>query len=185
MTLRPMTLRSMTLRLAIADDIEALADLGRRAFVAKFGDLYSAANLAAFLAESHTPEKVARELADPGMAIAVIDEPGDPTGKTIGAFCKITYASTLPRHSDALAPFELKQLYTDPGLVGRGMGARLMDWALDQARKAGADELQLSVYADNPDAQRFYARYGLEKIADITFRVGDHIDPEILMAVRL
>jgi len=180
MTLQPMTLRPMTLRSATPDDIEAIADLGRRAFVAKFGDLYSPANLAAFLGQSHVPEKVARELADPGMAIAVIELDG-----AIAAFCKITYASTLPRHSDALRPFELKQLYTDPDLVGRGLGARLMDWALDQARAVGADELQLSVYADNPDAQRFYARYGLEKIADITFRVGDHIDPEILMAVRL
>jgi ribosomal protein S18 acetylase RimI-like enzyme len=45
--------------------------------------------------------------------------------------------------------------------------------------------LQLSVYADNPEAQRFYARYGLNKVADITFRVGDHIDPEFMMAVRL
>jgi len=97
----------------------------------------------------------------------------------------VVRTSTLPRHSDARAPFELKQLYTDPDLVGRGLGARLMTWALDQARAAGADELQLSVYADNPEAQRFYARYGLVKIADITFKVGDHIDPEVLMAVKL
>jgi len=170
----------MLLRLATPDDIDALADLGRRSFVAKFGNLYSQANLAAFLRESHSPEKVARELADPAMAIAVIEADG-----VIVAFCKITFASTLPRHSDAKAPFELKQLYTDPDQVGRGLGARLMDWALDQARGVGADELQLSVYADNPDAQRFYARYGLRKVADITFRVGDHIDPEILMAVGL
>jgi GNAT superfamily N-acetyltransferase len=170
----------MTLRLANPDDIDALADLGRRSFVAKFGDLYSPANLESFLAESHAPAKVARELADSGMAVAVIEADG-----AIVAFCKITFASTLPRHSDAKAPFELKQLYTEPDRVGRGLGARLMDWALDQARAVGADELQLSVYADNPEAQRFYARYGLTKVADITFRVGDHIDPEFLMAVRL
>ena len=170
----------MTLRLATPHDVDALADLGRRAFVVKFGHLYSAANLEAFLADSHTPAKVARELADPGMAIAVVESQG-----AIAAFCKIVRASTLPRHSDAQAPFELKQLYTDPALVGRGLGARLMDWALDQARSAGADELQLSVYADNPEAQRFYSRYGLAKIADITFRVGDHVDPEVLMAVKL
>jgi GNAT superfamily N-acetyltransferase len=170
----------MILRLATPDDIDALADLGRRSFVTKFGHLYSPDNLAAFLNDSHAPDKVARELADPGMAVAVIE-----ADDAIVAFCKITFASTLASHSDAQAPFELKQLYTDPDQVGRGLGARLMDWALDQARGVGADELQLSVYADNPDAQRFYARYGLRKVADITFRVGDHIDPEFLMAVRL
>jgi GNAT superfamily N-acetyltransferase len=170
----------MILRLATRDDIDALADLGRRAFVAKFGDLYSPANLAKFLDETHTPRKVARELADAGMQVAVIEDHG-----AVIAMCKITRISTLPRHTDARAPFELKQLYTDPDQVGRGLGARLMDWALDQARGVGADELQLSVYAGNPDAQRFYARYGLVKIADITFRVGDHVDPEFMMAVKL
>jgi ribosomal protein S18 acetylase RimI-like enzyme len=170
----------MTLRLANHHDIDALAELGRRSFVVKFGHLYSAANLEAFLADSHSADKVARELADPAMTVAVIESDG-----AIAAFCKVVRASTLPRHSAATAPFELKQLYTDPDLTGRGLGARLMDWALGQAHAAGADELQLSVYADNPQAQRFYARYGLVKIADITFRVGDHVDPEILMAVKL
>lgn len=170
----------MTLRPASSNDIHALADLGRRAFVAKFGHLYSPANLAAFLADSHTPEKVAHELADPNMAIAVIEADG-----AITAFCKVARASTLAHHTGAANAFELKQLYTDPDLIGRGHGARLMDWAMAQARAAGADELQLSVYADNPQAHRFYARYGLVKIADITFRVGDHVDPEWLMAVKL
>jgi hypothetical protein len=93
------------------------------------------------------------------------------------------YASTLPRHLAAERPFELKQLYTDPDRLGRGLGARLMDWARAEARKVGADVFELSVYADNPDAQRFYARYGLNKIADITFKVGEHIDPEFLFGM--
>ncbi len=170
----------MILRLATSADVDSLADLGRRAFVAKFGHLYSVTNLAAFLADNHTPQKVACELADPGMAVAVIEDEG-----AILAFCKVAYASTLPCHSDAQKPFELKQLYTDPDRLSRGLGARLMDWAFEQARGVGADELQLSVYAENPDAHRFYARYGIAKIADITFRVGDHIDPEFMMAVKL
>jgi ribosomal protein S18 acetylase RimI-like enzyme len=155
----------MILRLATPADVDALADLGRRSFIAKFGNLYSAANLAKFLDATHTPDKAARELADPGMRVAVIED-----HDAIVAMCKVTVVSTLPRHSDAYAPFELKQLYTDPGHVGRGLGA---------------DELQLSVYADNPDAQRFYSRYGLVKVADITFTVGDHVDPEFMMAVKL
>jgi diamine N-acetyltransferase len=170
----------MTLRPATPADAEAIAQLGTRAFVAKFGHLYSPANLERFLSESHVAAKVVRELADPGMAVAVIEQDG-----AIVAFCKVTFASTLPSHSAAQRPFELKQLYTDPDLLGRGLGARLMDWALDQARGAGADEVQLSVYSDNPEAQRFYARYGMTKIADITFQVGDHVDAEFMMAVPL
>ncbi|MCX7285854.1 MAG: GNAT family N-acetyltransferase [Novosphingobium sp.] len=170
----------MTLRLATPADIDALSDLGRRAFVAKFGHLYSVENLARFLDETHAPATITAQLADPAMQIAVIEDGGRLT-----AFCKIARASTLPPHTSAAAPMELKQLYTDPDLIGRGHGARLMEWALAEGRAWGADEMQLSVYAHNPEAQRFYRRYGLEKVADITFAVGDHIDPEFMFAAAL
>ncbi|MCY1670704.1 GNAT family N-acetyltransferase [Novosphingobium sp. SL115] len=170
----------MTLRLATQQDAAAIADLGRRAFIAKFGHLYSAANLAMFLDDAHSPAKVLKELADPAMKVAVMEDDG-----RIASFCKIVKSSGLPAHTPALRPMELKQLYTDPDQIGRGHGARLMDWALAEARRWGADEMQLSVYADNPDAQRFYRRYGMDKVADITFTVGDHVDPEFLFAGAL
>lgn len=170
----------MTLRLAQPSDVPAIADLGRRAFVAKFGFLYSPENLTQFLEDMHSHAKVAREVADPGMKVAVIDDDG-----ILASFCKIVRTSSLPTHTDARAPIELKQLYTDPDLIGRGHGARLMEWALAEARGWGADEIQLSVYADNPQAQKFYHRYGFAKVADIEFWVGNHCDPEFMFALRL
>lgn len=170
----------MTLRLAHLDDAAALADLGRRAFVAKFGHLYSAENLASFLDDTHSLTKVLKELADPEMRIAVIEQDG-----ALASFCKIIRTSTLPTHTAAQSPMELKQLYTDPDLIGRGHGARLMEWALAQAQSSSADEMQLSVYADNPQAQAFYRRFGFEKVADIEFWVGDHCDPEFMFAKKL
>ncbi len=167
----------MTLRLATSDDAPALADLGRRAFIAKFGGLYSPENLSRFLDESHSEATVLSQLADRQMKIAVIEEEG-----VLTSFCKIVRKSSLPQKTQASSPMELKQLYTDPDLIGRGHGARLMDWALAEARAWGADEMQLSVYAHNPDAQRFYRRYGLDKVADIEFWVGDHCDPEFMFA---
>lgn len=167
----------MTLRLATPADVPALADLGQRAFIAKFGHLYSPENLSRFLKESHSAETVSSQLADPEMRIAVIEEEG-----RLASFCKIVRKSSLPERTHASSPMELKQLYTDPDLIGRGHGARLMDWALTEARAWGADEMQLSVYAQNPEAQRFYRRYGLEKVADIEFWVGDHCDPEFMFA---
>ena len=40
--------------LAVPDDASALADLGKRTFTEKFGYLYSAEDLASFLAEEHS-----------------------------------------------------------------------------------------------------------------------------------
>ena len=42
--------------------------------------------------------------------------------------------------------------------------------------------MQLSVWSGNDGAQRFYARHGFAKVADVTFRVGEQIDEEFLFA---
>jgi GNAT superfamily N-acetyltransferase len=77
------------------------------------------------------------------MVTAVVE---DGAGRL--AFCKLLLESSLPRVTDAARPLELKQLYGDPDVLGQGLGARLMDWAL--ARRRGADEMQLSVWSETP-----------------------------------
>lgn len=172
---------TVQLRLAVPADTTAVADLGRRAITAKFAHLYKPQDFAMFLEQAHSEAKVATELADPGMRIAVLEEDG-----ALIAFCKLVIASTLSEgYSDAQRPLELKQLYTDPARIGGGLGTRLMDWAMAEAAREGADEVQLTVYSENPEAQRFYHRYGFAKIADIEFWVGNHCDPEFLYACKM
>ena len=72
-----------------------------------------------------------------------------------------------------------------PAWRDNDIGARLMDWALGVARERSHDAVLLSVYSENYGAQRFYQRYGFGKIADITFQVGDHFDPEFLYELKL
>ena len=165
-------------RSAEPGDATALADLGKRAFCAAFAHLYKPEDLAAFLRNEHTPAKVAKEITDPGMLVRLaVDDDGAMVG-----FCKLVLASSLAEHGTALAPLELKQLYLDPARIGGGIGAALMDWTLDVARARGADAIQLSVWSGNEGAQRFYARYGFAKIADIQFWVGQQCDDEFLFA---
>jgi len=172
---------TVLLRLATPADAAALADLGRRAVSAKFQHLYKPEDFATFLGQAHSEAKIASEIADPGMRLAVIEE-----GGVLIAFCKLVIESTMPTgHSDARRPLELKQLYTDPARIGGGLGARLMDWAMAEATALGADEIQLSVFSENPEAQRFYHRYGFAKIADIEFWVGNHCDAEFLYACKI
>lgn len=176
-----MATHSLTVRLATPADAAALADLGRRAFVAKFGHLYRPEDLAAFLDGSHTEQKLDAELTDPAMVTAVVE---DGVGRLL-AFCKLRLESSLPRVTDAAHPLELKQLYGDPHVLGQGLGARLMDWALGEARRRGADEVQLSVWSENPGAQRFYARYGFVKVGEVDFMVGEQRDEDWLFALKL
>ena len=170
----------MLLRPARIDDAEALADLGRRSFCAAFAHLYKEEDLEAFLEQAYTPHVVAEEIRDPNLVHCLVE---DDAG--LAAFCKIALASPYRHHSDAASPIALNQLYTDPARTGEGLGAMLMDWVFDQARSHAADAIQLSVWSENARAQRFYARYGFKKIADIDFWVGNHRDDEFLFERRL
>jgi ribosomal protein S18 acetylase RimI-like enzyme len=166
-----------TLRPATAADAPALAALGRDSFVAKFGHLYRAEDLATFLAESHSEDVVARDLADQTMRVMLAQREGALVG-----FCRIVLECGWPEHARGARPIELRHLYTAPDATGGGIGAALIDWALDEARREGADEVQLSVWSGNDGAQRFYRRYGFDKVADIDFWVGAHRDDEYLFA---
>jgi ribosomal protein S18 acetylase RimI-like enzyme len=170
----------MILRPALPADAEMLAALGRDSFVAAFGHLYSAEDLGLFLDTHKTPAAYSRYIADSGVRIALAESNGRPAG-----FCILVERSEFVEHSDAETPVALSQLYCAPGRSGEGIGAALMDWALSEAQTLGADAIQLSVWSGNAGAQRFYARYGFEKIADIHFMVGNHRDDEYLLEKRL
>lgn len=171
----------MQLRPATLADVPALARLGRESFCDAFGYLYRPEDLAAFLAETHDEAVVAGEIAGEECrhALAV-----DNDGSLLG-YCKLRHPSKLAADSQARKPLELGQLYCATNATGRGVGAALMEWALSEATKGGHDAVLLSVYSGNTGAQRFYARYGFTKIADIHFRVGEQLDDEYLFEKRL
>ncbi len=170
----------MILRPATASDAPALAKLGAETFIAAFGDLYTPEDLTAFIAEVHEETAVAAEIAGDSCTHRLVEVDG-----ALVAFCKLRHPTKFGVYTDARNPMELGQLYALPGHTGTGIGARLMDWALEVARAGEHDAILLSVYAENFGAQRFYQRHGFGKIADITFQVGDHLDPEFLYELKL
>ena len=170
----------MKLRPAAAADVPALARLAADSFVGAFAHLYSAADLAAFLAEHKSEAATAALVADPDGRLQVAERDG-----ALIAYCKIGFDCGWPEHARGQRVMEFKQLYAAPEATGGGAGTALMDWAMSEFAARGADEVQLSVWSGNHGAQRFYARYGFAKVADVTFRVGAQIDAEYLFAKLL
>lgn len=170
-------LAGVTLRPALLEDAPALAKLGRESFVAAFGYLYADEDLTPFLEQTKSDEAVAQQIADPDcrICLAFVSE------RLVG-FCRLALTCGWPDHALGQHVVELKQLYTDPAMTRRGIGARLMDWALATARENCADEMQISVWSGNLQGQKFYARYGFAKVADVTFQVGAQSDEEFLFA---
>ncbi|MEP9359216.1 GNAT family N-acetyltransferase [Sphingomonas sp. KR3-1] len=167
----------MRYRDATPADIPAIDALFRASFVATFGHLYTPENLAAFL-DKFTPAAWAGEFAEPDLKFRLAEDEAGLAG-----FAKVSDL-TLPAET-AARTYELRQLYLDERAKGSGAAQMLIDWALDQGRARGAEEMWLSVYIDNHRAKRFYERNGFEDQGPYIFMVGDHADEDRLMRCRL
>jgi ribosomal protein S18 acetylase RimI-like enzyme len=172
----------MDLRPATPEDAASLARLGVESFTAAFGHLYRPDDLAAFLGEYRTERKYLEDLRDPGTRIALAEDGDGLLGYSLLVLGKGIDERPPPHPA---RPAFLSQLYCATGATGRGIGAALIERAIAEARGWPADALQLSVFSENFGAQRFYARYGFEKVADISFWVGNHRDDEYLYELRL
>ncbi|MBY9067522.1 GNAT family N-acetyltransferase [Hyphomonas sp. WL0036] len=171
---------AVAVRDAVPGDVAALAALSRKTFMDKFGTLYHPEDLASFLETSHGEAVYRQWLADPEIFIRVAEaEDG-----TLAAYM-VCSPLTLPAENAAPGAAELKRLYVDMALQGRGLGTRFVDEALAWARAKGAPEIYLSVYSENFGAQKLYARYGWEKAGEFIFPVGRHEDLEFLMRLPL
>lgn len=164
-------------RAARAEDLPVIDGLFRTSFGGTFGHLYSAEDLATFLAD-FTPQAWRRVHDDPRFAFRLAELDGRAVG-----FAKIgPMALPADNRPDAL---QLYQLYLLDEAKGRGIAGELMEWVFAEARARGADELFLSVFVDNQRARRFYQRHGFVDVGPYHFMVGNQADEDVVMKVAL
>jgi ribosomal protein S18 acetylase RimI-like enzyme len=168
---------TVTYRDATLADAALLADIGRATFTETFGHLYEPADLQAFLA-SHTPAAWQAELADRNYAVLLVEADGEAIGYAKLGPPKLPFTPA----DDAI---ELRQFYVRVGHQGSGVAARMMDWAIAEARRRGVASVYLSVFVDNERARRFYRRYGFDRVGSYVFMVGSHGDEDDVMRLQL
>ena len=157
------------------DEAAALATLGRDTFVETFGHLYRPEDLAAFLTSIYAEDSIARQLDSDRILYRLAEDAGQLVG-----YCKLGLDVSLDYDPGDKTVIELKQLYVFASHHGSGVGQALMDWTIAEAQARDADEILLSVYAENARGQGFYKRNGFRWIADTYFMVGNHRDEEYL-----
>jgi ribosomal protein S18 acetylase RimI-like enzyme len=157
-----------------AEDAAILDRIFRESFCDTFAHLYRAEDLEAFLS-SFSVAGWQNALNDASYAFGIADAGTDPVG-----FVKLGPVAKLPIRGERQSML-LDQLYVLKAYHGTGIARELMDWALDAARRCGAEELYLTVYVENHRALRFYEKYGFEAVGRFDFMVGSHADEDIIM----
>lgn len=142
-----------------------------------FAHLYKAEDLEAFRS-SFGVSDWERDLGDPRFAFRVGEVDGKPVGYVKLGPLKLPVETARPA-------ILLDQLYILKDHHGIGLAHGLMDWALDEAKRRGAEEIYLTVFPENRRAVRFYERYGFEPVGRYDFMVGQHADEDIIMRKML
>lgn len=162
------------IQLASPDDAADISAFAAFSFTHTFGHLYAPEDLASFLSVWNQAPDLAAQAVDKDWALALVRfESGG-----IAGFIKLGPIDfDLPAGQPAERAAELHQLYVHPDAKGTGAAAALMEFGMAWAKQR-ADILYLSVFSENPRAQKFYARYGFYDVGRNPFRVGNHIDED-------
>lgn len=166
-----------TYRDATVHDAATLDWLFDTVFCDTFAHLYRAEDLETFLTSFGIADWEA-ELDDPAFAYRIAEANGEPVG-----YVKLGPLE-LPIEPNGSAML-LEQLYILKEHHGTGIAQGLLDWAIDEARRRGSEELYLTVFVDNPRARRLYDRYGFEAVGRYDFMVGNHADEDVIMRKSL
>jgi GNAT superfamily N-acetyltransferase len=93
--------------------------------------------------------------ADPNQLLAVAEQGGAVVGTL-----QLTFIAGLSRKGMTRALIEAVRVHRDAR--SGGLGTRMIEWAVDEARARGCGIVQLTTDRTRTDAHRFYERLGFE-----------------------
>jgi ribosomal protein S18 acetylase RimI-like enzyme len=172
-------LSNVKTRLARADDLRAVAELSVSSFTAAFAAVNTPENMAFYLQQAFAPEVIAAEFSNPNNCF-ILAEYGDE----FAGYAKLRSDSKEPCIS-ATRAIELERLYTATALIGRGVGAQLLQEVIRIARQEHYESLWLGVWEHNTAAIRFYQRQGLSDVGSHAFMLGEDRQVDRIMELSL
>jgi ribosomal protein S18 acetylase RimI-like enzyme len=164
-----------TIRRATPADAERVVDITRRNFTETFGHLYPPEDLAYFLDNVYSLDAHRTLLGDDDYAFWLLERDGEAIGHAVAG------PAGLPHPDVAGGDGELKRLYILEEAHNCGWGGKLFQTVLDWLLRDGPCTLWIGVWSENFGAQRFYARYGFEKVGEYLFPVGNTNDHEFIL----
>lgn len=170
---------ALTSRNCTHTDLDALVQISQKTFSEAFEKDNDPGDFQAYLKKAFAPQQLATELHNPNCFFHFVFE-----GETLVGYFKLNVggAQTDVHDSNAL---ELERIY----VLSEHQGKQIGRWMLDQigilAGKMGKSYIWLGVWEHNPNAIRFYQRYGFQKFGEHPYYIGTDKQTDWLMRLDL
>ncbi|MFH2055152.1 MAG: GNAT family N-acetyltransferase [bacterium] len=112
----------------------------------------------------------------------------DPEGMLVAVNSRkqvVGHAGSIVREQE----WYLNNLFVNPSLQSRGLGALLLDKSMEYGRQRGCKRFSLCTFAENPQAVALYTRFGMPAQRPVMMLkrrlVADRLQPEIASSNRL
>ncbi|MCH9695623.1 MAG: GNAT family N-acetyltransferase [Gammaproteobacteria bacterium] len=172
---------NVTIREAGDDDMPGLAKLAAQSFRDTFEADNDPRNIEDYLRTSLTVEQLRDDfaIATNIFMLAFSGNEDTPVG-----YVKLSTASSDPSVTSTAA-LEIERIYADKHVIGRGIGAALMQASIDKATGQDCDTIWLGVWEENKRAIRFYERWYFKAVGTRGFHMGTELQTDLVMARQL
>ena len=160
-------------------DLPALQTIGRKTFAETFAEGNSEENLALYLAEGFSNEKLTKELENKNSQFYF----AETDGRVLG-YLKVNTGDAQSEQQDPDA-LEIERIYVLQEFHGKEVGLALYEKAFSIACERKAPYIWLGVWEHNPRAIRFYEKQSFVKFDKHIFQLGDDAQTDILMKLSL
>lgn len=164
---------------ATTADVDQLQKIARQTFYETFAEQNTEENMAQYLAEGFSIEKLTAELNDPNSVFyfAIFEQ------KAVG-YLKLNFGPSQTELYDRQS-LEIERIYVSKEFHGKKVGQLLYHKAVEIAQQKNVSFIWLGVWEENLRAISFYQKNGFVAFDKHIFRLGDDEQTDILMKLEL
>ena len=170
---------NVTVKKALALDVDLLIQLGKRCFYEAFNDVTAPNDMEAYITSTFQKSKIEDQLKDNRSLIFLADIDSDPAGYVY------SYPASTPECVEDKAAIKLVRLYLRKRYYGRGVGDALMQISIEASRSRGYQSIWLSSWELNDRANAFYKKWKFKVVGRQKFIVGSDIQNDYILSRKL
>lgn len=172
-------MKEITIQKVEPNDVTQLQAISKQTFFATFSDSASADDMAHYLEEGFSLEKLTIELNNRDSEFYFVKQDNQVIG-----YLKLNFELSQTEHQDSKA-MEIERIYVLEEFHGKKIGLKLYNQALKIALQRNIDYIWLGVWENNIKALNFYKQQGFFEFDQHIFKLGNDKQTDLLMKLEL